>query len=249
VAPVLGTTIKFIDGQTGEGVASVFSDISLIIGLGAFAKVRAAGQLSRNWKIAVGVATVIDTGLAGRSTLKGIDSLQQGQDWAAAAQFGEAGLRLVGISAGMVAFWRSEANAARLVAEGQAAGAPKANLRQLYTDEVAGLEKVGKDLLAAGRSEAEVAKTLHQMRRDLGVKYKDMTPPDLLEYIYKFNEARYGDKLGPTLELLKQQGKTDAQIIGGASRPLGDMKQLGAALHKQFGDEIAPILRKYGMLD
>jgi hypothetical protein len=83
--------------------------------------------------------------------------------------------------------------------------APKANLRQLYTDEVVGLEKVGKDLLASGKSEAEVAKTLNQMRRDLGIKYKEMTPPDLLEYIYKFNEARYGDKLGPTYEMLKQQ--------------------------------------------
>lgn len=68
--------------------------------------------------------------------------------------------------------------------------APKANLRQLYTDEVAGLEKVGKDLLASGKSEAEVAQTLNQMRRDLGIKYKEMTPPDLLDYIYKFNEAR-----------------------------------------------------------
>jgi hypothetical protein len=119
----------------------------------------------------------------------------------------------------------------------------------LYTDEVAGLEKAGQDLLASGKSEAEVAKILHQMRRDLGVKYKEMTPSDLLEYIYKFNEARYGDKLGPTFELLKQQGKTDAQIIASASRPLGDVKQLGSALYKQFGEEIAPILRKYGMLD
>jgi hypothetical protein len=127
--------------------------------------------------------------------------------------------------------------------------APKSNLRQLYTDEVAGLEKAGQDLLASGKSEAEVAKILHQMRRDLGVKYKEMTPSDLLEYIYKFNEARYGDKLGPTFELLKQQGKTDAQIIASASRPLGDVKQLGSALYKQFGEEIAPILRKYGMLD
>jgi hypothetical protein len=120
---------------------------------------------------------------------------------------------------------------------------------QLYTDEVAGLEKVGNDLLASGKSEAEVAQTLNQMRRDLGIKYKEMTPPDLLDYIYKFNEARYGDKLGPTYEMLKQQGKTDAQIIASASRPLGDMKQLGAALYKQFGEEIAPILRKYGVLD
>ena len=140
-------------------------------------------------------------------------------------------------------------NAGRTPAGPAPKAAPKANLRQLYTDEVAGLEKVGKDLLASGKSEAEVAQTLNQMRRDLGIKYKEMTPPDLLDYIYKFNDARYGDKLGPTYEMLKQQGKTDAQIIASASRPLGDMKQLGAALYKQFGEEIAPILRRYGMLD
>lgn len=87
------------------------------------------------------------------------------------------------------------------------------------------------------------------MRRDLGLKYKDLTPPDLLQYIHRFNEARYGDKLGPTFEYLKSLGKTDAQIIETASKPLGDMRQLGAALHKHFGDEIAPILRKYDMLD
>jgi hypothetical protein len=70
-----------------------------------------------------------------------------------------------------------------------------------------------------------------------------------LEYIHKFNEARYGDKLGPTFEFLKNQAKADAQIITNASRPLGDLKQLGAALYQHFGEEIAPILRKYKMLD
>ena len=40
-----------------------------------------------------------------------------------------------------------------------------------------------------------------------------------------------------------------ADIIAGAAKPLGDLKQLGAALYRKFGDEIDPILRKYNMLD
>jgi len=75
-----------------------------------------------------------------------------------------------------------------------------------------------------------------------------MTPPDLLEYIHKFNIDRYGDKLGPTFESLIAKGKTYDQIIESASRPLGDAKQLGSALCEHFGDEILPVLKKYDML-
>lgn len=123
------------------------------------------------------------------------------------------------------------------------------NLRQLYTNAVGELKGVGQNLLRQGFSKAEVASKLNGMRRSLGEVYKDMTPKDLRQYIYKFNEKRYGDKLGPTYEKLKQMGKTDDQIIESASRPLGDMKDLGKALFKEFGDEIKPILQKYKMLE
>lgn len=69
-----------------------------------------------------------------------------------------------------------------------------------------------------------------------------------MRWIYKFNDRRYNDKLGPTYEWLKQQGKTDAQIIESSSRPLGDKSELGSALYKEFGDEIKPVLQKYDMI-
>lgn len=124
----------------------------------------------------------------------------------------------------------------------------EAGLRQRYTDSVRGLKEVGEDLLRQGLPKEDVARRLHETRRQLGVQFKEMTPPELLEYIHKFNTYRYGDKLGPTFESLISKGKTFDQIIESASHPLGDAKQLGAALHKHFGDDILPILRKYDML-
>ena len=95
-----------------------------------------------------------------------------------------------------------------------------------------------------------VPSTAHRIRRGLGIKYKDSTPPDLRDYIYKFNEFRYKDILGPTYQYLREcKGLSDAQIIVGAAKNLGDKKKLGKDLFELFGDEIAPILKKYDMLD
>jgi hypothetical protein len=64
------------------------------------------------------------------------------------------------------------------------------------------------------------------MRRDLGVEYKNLTPPKELERIYARNLEKYGDRLGPTIDYLRNvTGKTWEQIIKSASRPGG--KDLG----------------------
>jgi hypothetical protein len=125
-----------------------------------------------------------------------------------------------------------------------------ADLRAAYNEEVEGLAEYAKHLLGQGASEHEVALTMQELRRGLGVKYKDATPPDLREYIYKFNEARYEDKLGPTYKWLSEVKElSDAQIIKGASKSLGTKQELGQALLKHFGEEIMPILKKYDMLN
>jgi hypothetical protein len=51
-------------------------------------------------------------------------------------------------------------------------------------------------LRTQGLSEKSIAELMYQARRDLGVKYKDLTPELLKKYIYEINEARYGDPLG-----------------------------------------------------
>jgi hypothetical protein len=77
----------------------------------------------------------------------------------------------------------------------------------------------------AGASSEQVARQLHQMRRDLGVQYKDLTPAPELEVIYARNLKTYGDKLGPTIDWLRAKGKSWEQIIESSSRPGG--KDLG----------------------
>ena len=88
-------------------------------------------------------------------------------------------------------------------------------------------------MLQGGMPEEQVAQTLNQARRDLGVKYKDMTPQPLRDYIYKINMNRYdGDKLGPTYEYLKRIEKTDIEIIESSSKPNSNIDELLSGFEK-----------------
>jgi hypothetical protein len=96
-----------------------------------------------------------------------------------------------------------------------------ARLRQAYENEVRGLREEAQRRLAAGESPEAVARWVHRARRALGVEYKGMTPPDVLEQIYARNIAKYGDPLGPSIEWLLNQGKTWMDIIESGTRPGG----------------------------
>lgn len=98
-------------------------------------------------------------------------------------------------------------------------------MRQAYVNEVKALEDVALSMRAAGVSPELVARQLHQMRRDLGVQYKDLTPASQLEAIYSRNLERYGDKFGLSVDWLRAKGKSWEQIIESASRSGG--KDLG----------------------
>jgi hypothetical protein len=98
-------------------------------------------------------------------------------------------------------------------------------LRQAYVDEVNALGDAGRDMHAKGIPPEQIARKLHQMRRELGVKYKDLTPETMREEIYARNLQKYGDKLGPSVDWLKARGKSWEQIIESASRSGG--KDLG----------------------
>ncbi len=101
------------------------------------------------------------------------------------------------------------------------AAIPIPPLRQQYIDEVLALKDLGFNLRAAGMTAEDVARQLHALRRDLGVEYKDLTPPDKLAEIYQRNLQKYGDKLGPSIEWLRANGKSWEQIIESSSRPGG----------------------------
>ena len=98
----------------------------------------------------------------------------------------------------------------------------KANpLRQAYESEVNGLADIANTLKSQGKNPEEIARTVSQARRDLGVKYKNATPPTLRDFIYERNMATYnGDQLGPTFDWLmnKYNGNFD-DIISAGCRP------------------------------
>ena len=98
-------------------------------------------------------------------------------------------------------------------------------LRGAYVSEVEGLSSVASKMRGAGSSSEEIARTLHGLRRGLGVKYKSLTPDNVLQQIYQRNLQKYGDKLGPRIDYLRQQGKSWDDIINSATRTGG--KDLG----------------------
>ncbi len=103
--------------------------------------------------------------------------------------------------------------------------APGASVRQGYKEAVAGLKATHESLLVAGKSEEMIARTLSAERREIGERFKALTPADELSKIYDRNLGLYGDKLGPTVDFLRSQGKSWTDIIDGALRTGG--KDLG----------------------
>ena len=90
----------------------------------------------------------------------------------------------------------------------------------------------------AGASETEIAQWAHKQRRDLGERFKNKTEPELRKVIYRRNQTKYGDPLGPSYEDLRRGyhvkadgthvpvsakgAKTDAEITTAATRAGGD---------------------------
>lgn len=121
----------------------------------------------------------------------------------------------------------SEEEIQRILEELRGDGFANNPLRQAYESEVTGLKSYGEELLSSGMSEEDVARTLNQARRDLGIKYKDMTPQPLRDYIYEINLGRYGDELGPTYEwMVNEKGASNMDIIRSASTPNSDIDRL-----------------------
>ncbi|MBD1373683.1 hypothetical protein IC620_15155 [Hazenella sp. IB182357] len=57
------------------------------------------------------------------------------------------------------------------------------NIQQKYVTEVKELINVAKKLKAEEKEVEEIARTVHQMRRDIGVKFKNRTSPEALKGI------------------------------------------------------------------
>jgi RHS repeat-associated protein len=98
-------------------------------------------------------------------------------------------------------------------------------LRQAYVEAVSELKPMADSLRAAGADTEAIARALHAERRAIGEQFKALTPADKLAEIYQRNLQKYGDKLGPTVDWLRAQGKSWDQVIESATRTGG--KDLG----------------------
>ncbi len=108
-----------------------------------------------------------------------------------------------------------------------------------------------------GKTDAETAEVVSNLRRQTTIDFKTATPDDMLDLIFEFNDIRYtqtglGDKWGLTwqgaLKKYTTNGVTDYKIIiQVSSTPLGDKQRLGKALYDLLGTKTLPVLQKYRM--
>ena len=98
------------------------------------------------------------------------------------------------------------------------------NKRYAYEDEVQAIPGRADDIiLNEGYSEHDAADWASEERRKIGIKYKDLTPPDMREEIYERNREKYGDPYGPpNAEYWRDQGLSNREIVEKAGRPGGD---------------------------
>ena len=72
-------------------------------------------------------------------------------------------------------------------------GLKESSLRREYEKKVDELRKIALNLTTEGKSEEQVARIMHQMRRELGRQYKLAAPPLFREYIYAATAEKYGN--------------------------------------------------------
>jgi len=94
-------------------------------------------------------------------------------------------------------------------------------VRQSYVKDVYDLQGAVDKMRASGASTEEVAKYAYDARNELKIKYREYTPPDMLDIIDARNMERYGNKIGPTFDDLVKKGKTFDQIIESSTRAGG----------------------------
>jgi len=95
-------------------------------------------------------------------------------------------------------------------------------LRLEYEQKVRELSVFREELFAKGESKENIARKLHEYRRELGRVYKDAAPPLFREYIFYATEKKYGDPLGPDFESLRKRKSLDG-IIESATRPIENL--------------------------
>jgi len=95
----------------------------------------------------------------------------------------------------------------------------RAPLRLEYEAQVMALRGRADAMRRDGSSPEAIARAMHAARRQLCQVFKDQTPEPQRTRIFDRTCAVYGDPLGPSVEVLRLQGRTWEQIIESAARP------------------------------
>lgn len=93
-----------------------------------------------------------------------------------------------------------------------------AEIRQGYTKEVANIKNVAAEQRAHGWKKSDVATDSCQLRRQIGLKYKNMTPEAERMGVYKRNWDKYGDPLGQTPKTMRARGEKWNEITEASTR-------------------------------
>ncbi|WP_395059763.1 hemagglutinin [Polaromonas sp.] len=94
-----------------------------------------------------------------------------------------------------------------------------ADLRLAYERAVAELGVQVSGMLAAGVAQEQVARWAAGQRDRLKQVYRGKTPPAALAVIEARSLAQYGNTTGPSVEQLRADGKSWAEIAASAGRP------------------------------
>jgi hypothetical protein len=71
----------------------------------------------------------------------------------------------------------------------------------------------------SGMDSETVARAAHAERQRIALAYKDLTPEPFRSRIRDRKITVYGQATGPSIDYLRQQGKSWEQIADGAARP------------------------------
>jgi hypothetical protein len=221
----------------GDSLTRFWVRSGLAIGMGeatAFERGQALGQLAGETMEAVTTAT-IGAGVVGPAVAPYIRGagLAAGNlaESALGSKVGEKILEQMRISPRFSELTtRAETKAVRVVETGRKIGGfdmkvfEKAKhhipelkqIRQAYIQDTNSINQVVENMTAAGANKEEISRTAHQMRREFGVHYKNLTPDELKPFLYDRNRLQYGgDPLGPTFEFLVQEAQ-DNGLFGDA---------------------------------
>jgi hypothetical protein len=94
-------------------------------------------------------------------------------------------------------------------------------LRKQYVNAIGALAGKIPEMRQAGMSTEQIARTLHAERNALKSEFRALSPAEKVVEFEQRNIQRYGNPLGPTIEELRNAGKSWDDIIESAMRAGG----------------------------